>query len=129
MDRHLGDRSVDLDRHAVARLDAADQLDRLRVQHAGLQRAEGDAQAVAGDQVGDHHVLGAQAGRLHDAAGVGEGGLAQHRQGVGDAVVVAGGGAGVEGDGAHERTSLGALSLSSAAWRANSGRFSTTSPW
>ena len=40
------------------------------MQLAGLQRADRDAQLQAGDQVGDDHVLRAEAGGLHDGAAV-----------------------------------------------------------
>ena len=63
-------RAIDLDLQAVAFLDARDQRRRLGVQLAGLERADRDAEPEAGDQVGDDHVLRAEAGRLHDAAAV-----------------------------------------------------------
>jgi hypothetical protein len=52
------------------------------VQLAGVQRGQRDGQAVAGDEVGHDHVLGAQAGRLHDGPGVLGGGALQHGGGV-----------------------------------------------
>ena len=60
-----------------------------------------DAQAVAGDQVGHHHVLGAEAGGLNDAPGVGRSCLAQQRQAVGQALLEALDGAGVQVDRIH----------------------------
>ena len=89
-----------LDRQAVARFDARDQRQRLRVQLAGVQRGDGDGQAVARDQVGEHHVLGAQAGGLHDGAGMFGRGRLQHGHGVRHALVEVRSGAGIQRDGA-----------------------------
>jgi hypothetical protein len=54
----------------VVRLDGPDQRRRFGMQHARLQRADGNGQLVTGDQVGDDHVFHAQAGCLHNLARV-----------------------------------------------------------
>ena len=92
---------------------------------SSVPRAIGEA--MARDQVGDDHVLGAQAGGLHDAAGMRQRGVAQHRRGIRDAVVEAGAAAGVKVDRAHRGASAAGAAAPSR--RANSGRCSTTSPW
>jgi hypothetical protein len=84
--------------HAVAGFDRRDQRQGLRMQFAGLQGGHRDGQLVARDQVGEHHVLGAQAGGLNDGARVVDGGLAQLRQGGFNALLVAFGAAGVKRD-------------------------------
>ncbi len=99
---------------------------------------------MARDQVGDDHVFGAQAGGLHDAPGVLRRGALQHRHGMGDAVVEAGGDARIKIDRNHDelRSSyrrsgvdeLGAPRAHASASAvpggiANSGRLSRTSPW
>ena len=132
----LGHRLVDFDRQAVPFLDARDQRERLVVQLARLQRADRDAEVVARDQVGDDHVLGAQAGRLHDASGVFGRGALQHGDGVCDAAVETLRRPGVEIDRAHidappctNSSALRARRSAVPGGCANSGRLSRTSPW
>ena len=101
MDDRLGDRLVDLDFDAVALRDARDQRRRFGVQHAGLERAERDRQCVARDQVGEHHVFGAEARRLNDASGVFGGSGLQHVDRVREACFEAVGAAGIQRYRAH----------------------------
>src|SRR5439155_18965312 len=100
---------------------------------ACLERRNGDRQLVACDQVGEHHVFGAEARRLHDAAEVFGGGRSQHVDRVREARLVAIGLARVEVDRAHMAapacTKSSALVYSSPAGRANKGRGSRGSPW
>jgi hypothetical protein len=69
-DHRLVHRAVALDADVVALADVVDQHQRLAVQHAGVERGDGDRQAICGDQVGEDLVLGAEARCLDDAAGV-----------------------------------------------------------
>ena len=59
---------VDRDRRAGGGLGALQQLQRLGVQHAGVEHEDRDVQPQRVDQVGDHHVFGAQAGSLRHRA-------------------------------------------------------------
>ncbi len=121
LQHRLVGRAVDVHRQAVALLDAADQRQRLRMQLARVERRQRNRQPVARDQVGDDHVLGAQAGGLHDAAGMRLGGSAQHLQRALQLGVETGAGAGVQRDG---REAAHAATRS----RAKCGRGSSTSP-
>jgi hypothetical protein len=51
------------DRHAVALLEGAPQLERLGEQHAGVEGEQVDGEAGARDQVDDHAALGPETGR------------------------------------------------------------------
>jgi hypothetical protein len=113
-------RREDRDRDAPALLDARQQRQRLVVQLAGVERGHRDGQAVARDQVGQHHVLGAQAGGLHDGATMLARRRGQHGDRVGELGVVLAARPGVQRNGVHQ---------AHAALRANQGCVSWTSPW
>jgi len=102
----LGLRRPAFDGQPVAGLDARQQRQGLGVQLAGLQRGQGDGQAVAGDEVGDDHVLGAQAGGEDDAPRVPLGRLPQQRQRLRHALLEARPQPGVQADGAQAGTPL-----------------------
>ena len=94
MPAHEGCHGIDrrrpaFDGNAVARLDAWHERQRLVVQRAGVQRRDRDRQAMARDQVGEHHVLGAEARRENDARRVCGGRLPQAAQCLSDARFVA----------------------------------------
>ena len=77
-----GVREVDLELRVVAPLDLADQRVGLGGQSPGVEREDGDRQGVRQDQVGQHHVFGAEAvgeGELAMRAELGHG-LAQQRE-------------------------------------------------
>ena len=125
------------DLHSVALFEARYQCQGFGVQLAGFERRNGNAELMAGKQVGDHHVFGAQAGGLHDPPGVFHGSALKHGNGMRDAVVVPRRGARIKAHSVHiEAPSLmnsGCTSFASSsadpAGNPNRGRLSRASPW
>ena len=138
-DRRLVHRLVDLDVQAgigVVRLDGADQRRRFRMQHARLQRTDGNGQLVTGDQVGDDHVLHTQAGRLHHLARVLDGRSLEQLDGGVHLGGIVSAGVVVERDGrtcrcrpTDQRRGFAHVALLSQLERANAGLVTCTSPW
>mmetsp|Transcript_4930 Transcript_4930/g.17653 ORF Transcript_4930/g.17653 Transcript_4930/m.17653 type:complete len:226 (+) Transcript_4930:1220-1897(+) len=132
LDDGLGHRLEDLDLAAVAFGDPRQQGQRLGVQLAGVQRRDVDGQLGAGDQVGDDHVLYAQAAALHQTGAVLGMRRAQALQCGLDLGIERRRPLGIQADGmaCRWRRSPGqAAGLAHAALRRNQGRVSLTSPW
>ena len=109
----------------IALLDPREQRQRFGGQPASLQHEDAAADAGQVDQVGDHHVLHTQAGRLGQAR-VGGRHVAQQRDGPLHALCVLGRGVVVEVEGAHGGNPVQAVAAVS---RTNSGAACTASPW
>ena len=106
-DRLLGGRLPAFDRQAVATFNDGDERQCLRVQFSGVQRGQRNGHCMAGDEVGEHHVLGAQARGQHDAARMQRRSLLKAQNGLRHALLEPWRGAGVQFDRpAHGSTPL-----------------------